>query len=288
MRYLCLLLLLLITIFPKATYAHTVGQPPFFKINNVYADLYSVPTTSIADLVLPQDNAPDKYLVNNPIDFALDMTRIGASPEQINRTKFSWDFGDGTTGLGLQLQHSYHQIGSYVLSITADDGTTPQPQMIESAIVNIMPNSLATLPKVAMLVNDQKHSDSLNNVVYADLSQPVRFSADSTDIKNGISTITWDFGDTKSSHDLTTSHQFDSNLHQVNVVLRIKDKNNYINDYYIDLENHIGDAPPAVQNNTSTPVSIKHDQNWPVWLVSMLLLAIVIGIFFKKSRSKRR
>src|SRR4051812_41879426 len=83
---------------PITAFAHTAGQVPYFKVNGVFSNLYPVPTTSLSDFQLPQDDSPDTYLVNQSIDFELDLSRLPIPPEVVKETVFSWDFGDGEKG----------------------------------------------------------------------------------------------------------------------------------------------------------------------------------------------
>src|SRR5574337_885091 len=134
---------------------HLAGQPPFLKVNGVYAQLYPVPVTSLYNFDLPQDQPPDNYLVNQPINFELDKGRLPAPSEVIDKTKFDWDFADGSHDQGLKTSHIYTKMGSYILKIYADDNTTPKPQLIESVLINVLPDKSYQLPKAIIKVNGQ-------------------------------------------------------------------------------------------------------------------------------------
>src|SRR5258705_2741528 len=144
--------LLLIFLLPSSALAHIAGQPPFLRVNGQYANLYFVPLSSLYDFDLPQDGAPDNYFINQTISFELDPMKLPAPSDVIAKTKFDWDFADGTHSQGLKNDHKFTKIGSYIVKIYADDSTTPKPQIIESVLVNILPDSNYKLPKAKILV----------------------------------------------------------------------------------------------------------------------------------------
>lgn len=134
------LFIILYSLFPLVAEGHFAGQPPFFKVNGTYANLYPVPLTSLYNFDLPQDLAPENYLVNSNISFELDKNKLPASSEVIAKTRFDWDFTDGTHAEGLTANHKFNNVGSYIIKIYADDGTTPNPQLLESVLLNVLPS----------------------------------------------------------------------------------------------------------------------------------------------------
>src|SRR5688572_9255554 len=105
--------------FSSVTYAHLAGQPPFFKLNGVYSELYDVPTSSYAEFKLPQDKPPTLYVVNEEINFEIDTNSLPVPAEVLAISTFDWDWGDGSThATGLINTHSYQKPGSYFIEIT--------------------------------------------------------------------------------------------------------------------------------------------------------------------------
>src|SRR5476651_2725006 len=135
---------------PKIVSAHIAGQPPYFKVNDKYANLYPVPLTSLNDFDLPQDLPPENYLINVPISFEIDTTQLPVPPEIVKISKFYWDFDDGTNGTGLKNTHTYKKIGSYIIKIKVDDGTVPEPQLLESVIINVLPDLNYQIPEAVI------------------------------------------------------------------------------------------------------------------------------------------
>lgn len=274
--FLGVFLLILALILPTGISAHLPGQPPFFKVNGVYAELYLVPSTSIESFELPQDGPPGSYYTNVPIDFEFDQTRLPAPPEVIARTNFNWEYGDGATAKGLKNSHTYTKPGAYLLKVMVDDGTTPEPQLIQSTLINILPNQSYQIPKAVIKINGQTYDSTLNNVVEVPFNQPITFDATASQTKSSqIKSYFWDFGDQTSSDQAVAQHSYQSQQ-PVNVVLRVTDSNGFFNDFYVSLQDQsLSSNQPTPSSNQNTP---------PLWLIPLLAIPFVILIWYVKFR----
>ena len=124
--------------------AHLAGQPPFFKVNGKFSDLYRVPTTSLPTFNLPQDGFSEPFLINESINFEIDKTLLPVPPDIADQTEFTWDFGDGSSGTGLKNTHQYKKMGSFILVISAKyKGDAAPPQLLQSLLLNIVPDKNA-------------------------------------------------------------------------------------------------------------------------------------------------
>ena len=259
--------------------AHLIGQPPFLKINDQYANLYPVPVSSLYNFDLPQDLSPENYLVNTPINFELDKDKLPAPADIIAKTKFDWDFTDGTHGQGLKLQHKFISNGSYIVKIYADDGTTSKPQMLESVLINILPNINYQLPRAKILINGKESKDPLTDILQIDFTNEISFDGSKSNSANSIIEYFWDFGDQKSAKGINQTHNYPKDLSQVFVVLRIKDKNGFIADNFAEIQNSQNEqnnmaTPPA---GTPTP-SAKKTNQLPFTLAGIAILGAIIFI----------
>jgi hypothetical protein len=222
---------------PKAASAHLAGQPPFFKINGIYSNLYPVPTTSLEDFALPQDLAPDKYLVGQSLDFDFDTSQLPVTPQALNDTKFFWDFGDGTKGTGLKNTHTYSKMGSYTVVINAQYQSEIS-QIIQSVMINILPNKDYQLPVTQIKVNGQKSKDPLTDILKLDFEKPLQFDGSESQAKGGqITSYTWDLGDRQTSNEAKVTHHYNPKQIQVFPVLRVKDNNGFISDNFLEVQN---------------------------------------------------
>ena len=239
---------------PSAS-AHLIGQPPFLKINGQYANLYPVPLTSLYNFDLPQDLAPENYLVNQPINFELDKDRLPAPPDIVSKTKFDWDFTDGSHAQGLKNTHKFTQVGSYIIKIYADDGTTPKPQLLESALVNILPDKSYSLPQAKILINGRMSKDSLTDIINVDFKNVIQLDARQSTPPS--LEYFWDFGDQKSASGPSQTHKYPADLAQAFVVLRAKDNNGFLADNFVEIQNlQNGNQLPSTSSG-ATPPSIK-------------------------------
>ncbi len=259
--------------------AHLVGQPPFFKVNGLYSQLYPVPVTSLNNFDLPQDSAPDNYLVNVPISFEFDEARLPAPKDIIEKTKFDWDFTDGSHGEGLKQTHTFTKIGSYIIKIYADDGTTPKPQLLESVLVNVLPDKNYHLPQAKILINGLSGKDPLTDVLQFSFNQPLQMDGTKSTSSSGIAEYFWDLGDQKSALGATQTHLEPKDLSQAFIVLRVKDKNGLIADQFVEVQNGLNEQNSKQTPSTISPTPVplpKKSNQLPLTLAAIVGLIIVL------------
>lgn len=278
-----IILILLLLLFPQTVSAHLPGQPPFFKINGIYSALYDVPTVSYADFKLPQDKPPALYLVNEDIQFEIDMNALPVPPEVVAISTFNWDFGDGTSiKTGMSNTHRYTKPGSYFLEITARTKDAPQPQLIQSTLINIVPSSDYKLPEAKILVNGKGTTDPLLDDVKITFGQD--FSLDASGTKEGSGKIVryiWDLGNGKSQEGKTVTYRYGSEQYAFFPVLRVIDENNLFSDTFIQITN-IEDS----QLNQNEVKANSFYRNRYVLISSLVFLALVVGAVFVFRKKK--
>ena len=242
----------------KPVSAHLIGQAPFFEVNGKYSNFYSVPTTSLMDFPLAQDQGPDNYLINQPIEFTLDTSKLPVPPEIIKISKFTWDFGDGEKGTGLSNTHIYKKMGSYLLSIYVNDGTTPEPQLLESVELNILPSKDYKLPKAVIALNGFTKPNAPNNEFHLPMHQILSYDGShSVAGSSPIKSYFWDLGDSNSSTKVQLTHTFPQDMRLAFVVLRVTDANGFIGDTYTSVRNDTGIALPTPQpKKQSSPLRL--------------------------------
>ncbi|HZZ99055.1 MAG TPA: PKD domain-containing protein [Candidatus Saccharimonadia bacterium] len=224
---------------PVNVSAHSVGQPPFLKLNGKYAGFYSVPLSSDF-FVTPQDQSPENYLVNTPIVFEIDPVALQVPQEIIKNSTFRWEFGDDSFGSGLNNTHTYTKQGSYILNITAKY-KTDDAQLIESDVIQVLPDANYVLPTASIKVNGHEIADPVNDVRNISF-QGVTFEVVAHD-SSSPATYIWDLGDNVSSKALSVTHSYDKKLQLAYPILRTKDANGFFTDAYVQMEN--ADINPA-------------------------------------------
>lgn len=287
LKYLIVAILWL-TILPHSVSAHLAGQPPFFKVNGEYSILYPVPLTSLDNFELPQDLATKTYLVNRRIEFELDANFLPATKEVIDKTTFSWDFGDNTKGTGLKNTHIYKKPGSYIMKIYAQYVTDPQPQLLQSTMIHVVPTANYQLPKAIIKINGAESKEALTDILKADFNQVVNFDATSSISNSEIVSYTWDFGDQVSDNKPNTTHQYDTSLKITFPVLRIKDANGFIADTFVELEN----TPPGSEDTSNDDrLSGSTQKSWfgNKLVISgvIVLLGLIFYIFYNKLKTTK-
>lgn len=263
--------------FGSTVEGHLAGQPPYFMVNGRYSNLYPVPLTSLDNFELPQDLTPDKYLVNRMIKFELDVSKLPAPPEIVLKTKFNWDFGDGGEGHGLAMVHTYSKIGSYIIKIYADDGTTPKPQLLESAFINIVPNLGYSLPQAVIKINGQTSNDPLTDILQFNLSDSLSFDGSASIDQSGkVISYLWDYGDQKSENIPKSSHKYSNDLSQIFPVLRVKDENGFIADNFVEIQNKALLQNDVLPSKSSLPVENVSPKKDMSGLIKLVLVSVII------------
>ncbi len=288
-----LLCFFIIILFPPAASAHLSGQPPFFKINGIYSTLYPVASSSLNDFILPQDLAPENYLVNQPLDFEIKVDQLQVPSEVVKRTTFTWDFADGAKGGGLKNTHAYTKIGSYILIINSEyeeNGTKYPPQLFQSVILHVLPNKNYKLPKAVIKVNGKHVGDPVMDIL--EFPKGTAYAFDASDSKAPSSTIAsyfWDLGDTNASADKIVKHHYADKMAIVLPLLRIKDANGFIADDFVQINTQ------KLEKETTTlkrSYAIKKDAirsaigiNYPLLAgVALLIISIFFWVFIRRIR----
>lgn len=273
--FLSICLFFLIT--PLQVGAHLAGQPPFFLMNGKYAGFYPVYSTSLPNFPLPQDMAPETYLVNQPIDFAIDAKVLPFPPDVVAKTTFSWDFGDGAKASGLKNTHAYTKPGSYLLTIHADYAGYSDPNtkpLLQAVLLNVVPDKNYKLPKATITVNGKQVNDPLNDTFSFPSGSKITLSAEkSVEGTSPIATYFWDVGDGQKSDKKTITVSYKNTQAYVFPMLRVKDKNGFISDAYVQIEN--SQAKPATSPFFAHPLLL-------LGLGNLLILGTIAWFVMRK------
>lgn len=137
---------------------------------------------------------PTPITVGSAVTFDGSASTPGNGASSI--TTYSWTFGDGSSGTGKTVSHTYNTAGTFqaTLTVTNDRGlsaTTP-PQSI--------PVGSPTAPTAAFVFSPTQ--PVVNQIVF--------FNASTSTSANGhnITQFNWNFGDGTSGNGLTTSHAY--------------------------------------------------------------------------------
>jgi len=275
---------LFLLLFPSFVHAHFAGQPPFFKINGIYSDLYDVPTSSFADFRLPQDKSPALYVINEEVSFEIDTNALPLPPDILAISTFDWDWGDGTShASGLQNKHTYVKAGSYFMEITAKTKDVAQPQLIQSILIHIVPTKDYVLPKAKILVNGVGTNDALLEDFKVDFG--VDFKLDSSATLPGTGKIVnylWDLGDGKSKTGESVSYKYGMEQYAFFPVLRVTDENGLFSDAFIQITNASDDEAIEKQLHSKSV----YDEYRYMIVGSIVFVLLILGAIFVFGKKK--
>jgi len=113
---------------------------------------------------------------------------------------YAWSFGDGSTGVGVVVRHTYYTAGIYAVLLTVRNGSGDEDQATATIAVSEAPAPGNEKPDAEFT--------STPNVGEAPLT--VSFDASgSSDSDGHITSYQWTFGDGASGSGATTSHTYD-------------------------------------------------------------------------------
>jgi len=111
--------------------------------------------------------------------------------------KYSWDFGDGETDTGVNVEHTYNTAGIYNVTLIVKDNTGREGN--DTFTVTVEEPIPKNEPPVAAVIEDM--------VVFA--SDIITFNAtESNDIDGNISKYSWDFGDGNIGAGMIVEHTY--------------------------------------------------------------------------------
>lgn len=284
-QFIFAVILLVALIIPKKMLGHGSGLPQFFKVEGKIADTYPLQNAGVlsSTLTIPQDKVSRNFLSNETVSFEIDKNILGSvyPPETLDEIKFLWDFGDGSHAEGIKNNHKFNKIGSYILSINADfqDQNTPN-QLIESVLVNVLPDKNYKLPVAQININGLKGIKENYNILDFDLAQTLSIDgSDSYSKSSKIIKYTWDFGDEKSEVGQQVTHKYELPQAFATVVLRVEDENGFFSDAYVNVRNNGKNEPDKFSDNLK-------DSKFLYFLFIIFVLILVIWKVRKRNNDQ--
>ena len=132
---------------------------------------------------------------------------------------YTWDFGDGNTATGTEVDHTYTNIGIYTITLTVTDSEGLTSQTTSAiTITNAIPT--ASFTKSAETVK-------VDEIIYFDASESV-------DSDGSIATYLWDFGDGNTSTEIATNHVY-SEEGTYKVTLTVTDNDNELSSTFANI-----------------------------------------------------
>jgi PKD repeat protein len=99
----------------------------------------------------PIINLPPTAVISGPasglVGETLSLNGSDSSDSGGSIVSYAWDFGDGTTGKGITVTHSYSATGSYTVTLTVTDNGGLAGQATH--VIQIHPSPTAAIPVTA-------------------------------------------------------------------------------------------------------------------------------------------
>ena len=127
---------------------------------------------------------------------------------------YAWNFGDGTTGTGITIEHTYAAAGTYnvILTVTDSNGNTGYASVtitvseveVPTAVISTIPDPPTDIAPFTVIFDASQSSSSYSIVSYG-----------------------WNFGDTGTDTGMTTSHTY-TTAGTYTVILTVTDSNSNV------------------------------------------------------------
>jgi len=184
------------------TTEHTFETAGTYSVELVLCDEDGDETSQTTEVVVEPPNEPPVVLFSvTPaavvVDDAIRFDASASHDPDGSIVAFAWNFGDETTGTGVEADHVYEAHGTYTVTLTAtdDDGasaTTTRFALVAAAAQGESPNAVFA-PTSATI----------------DVGDAVQFDASASSSPNGnLVDFAWDFGDGGSGAGAVTGHAF--------------------------------------------------------------------------------
>jgi PKD repeat protein len=183
------------------TVSHTYGVAGMF---NVELSVFNGTTGNSATTTATITGATTPALTVNPggpytvaLNQPLTVDGSGTNNPNNRQMTFNWDFGDGSTGTGVQAIHVYAASGSYNVTLTASDPTGLSGSASAAVTVTGPPAEAVTANAGG------PYNDVTSHAITFDASASI------DNLSNPL-TYTWDFGDGNTGSGVNATHAYAS------------------------------------------------------------------------------
>jgi PKD repeat protein len=205
---------------------HTYDIPGLYFVTLTVTDFYGNTGCDTVTIIANEAEAPNAEINtvpdppptgSAPFTVYFDAYESAADPEcefGCEIVSYGWDFGDGSSGIGITTSHTYSNIGTYTAILTVIDSNGKKGYDSVEIKVEKAPNAeINTVP------------DPPTGVA----PFTVYFDAYESASESGIVSYAWNFGDGSTGTGITTSHTYSSSTvdYTAIVILTITDANGY-------------------------------------------------------------
>ena len=194
----------------------------------------------------------DELQVNEDESVLFNAINSMDSPSDYRHLTYVWDFNDYTTGVGVNVAHAYHEMGTYTVILTVSDGKTTNTTEVQIEVQNIEPVANAGTP------NERKATEG--KPVILDASQSQDTDSDLTSLN-----YTWKIGDDRVYGEIV-SYTFEASG-SYSVVVVVRDNNGAASQDSITFE--------VSKSSTSEDEEAMGTISWILLLVIIVFLCVI-------------
>ena len=124
--------------------SHTYNQSgvfsPWLIINNGIENITIFLEEIVVDNVYPIPRiVADKLQISEDDSIHFNASTSSDSPTDLPHIIFTWDFGDGATGVGIDVDHTYSEAGSFSVILSVNDGKALSTTEVVIEVLNLAP-----------------------------------------------------------------------------------------------------------------------------------------------------
>jgi PKD repeat protein len=176
-----------------STAQHTYAAAGTYSVTLTVTDNGGATGTLSKPITVSAANiAPTAAFTHTEANLTASLDASTSSDPDGTIASYAWDFGDGATGTGKSVQHSYAAAGTYSVSLTVTDNGGASGSVTSSVTVTAPPNVLPTASFTTSATG---------------LKLTVDASA-SADPDGTIASYAWDFGDGGTATGVNASHSY--------------------------------------------------------------------------------
>ncbi len=180
------------------TASHTYTTPGIYIVTLTVDDGNGGTDTETVTITVidPTPQPPTAFFVSTSITgsypLLVDFDGSGSADPNGDALTYAWDFGNGTTGTGVNSSQTFTTPGTYTVELTVSDGMFTDTYTVDITVVN-------DAPVADFTATPQNGQPPL--LVNVDASA-------TSDINGGALTYTWNFGDGTTATGITNNHTY--------------------------------------------------------------------------------